>query len=128
MKEYKERGNLVYQKSKAFAIRVVKLYQYLCEQHREYVLSKQLLRSGTSIGANISEAQGGISKRDFLSKLYISLKETWETKYWIELLHETGYLEEKEYASIHEDCVELLKILTTITKTTKLDLATSPNH
>ena len=87
--------SLTLDKSKDFAIRIVKLYKYLCNDKREFVMSKQLLPSGTSIGANISEALYGISRKDFLSKVYISLKECSETKYWLELLYKTEYLSEK---------------------------------
>ena len=113
-------------KSKGFAIRIVKLYKYLCEEKHEFVLSKQLLRSGTSVGANLSEALYGVSRKDFLSKVYISLKECAETRYWLELLFEAGYLLDTEYNSIDEDCVELIRLLTSITKTTKQTLLT-PN-
>lgn len=105
-------------KSKVFAVRIVRLYKYLCDEKHEFVLSKQLLRSGTSIGANLSEALYGISRKDFLSKVYISLKECAETKYWLELLYSTEYLSDLEYKSIDADCTELVKLLTSITKTT----------
>lgn len=105
-------------KSKVFAVRIVRLYKYLCDEKHEFVLSKQLLRSGTSIGANLSEALYGISRKDFLSKVYISLKECAETKYWLELLYSTEYLTDLEYKSIDADCTELVKLLTSITKTT----------
>ena len=84
--------NTINNKSKRFAVRVVKLYKYLCEEKKEFVLSKQLLRSGTSIGANIAESECAISKKDFLSKIYIALKECSETMYWLDLLHDTQYL------------------------------------
>ena len=106
-------------KSEDFAIRIVRLYKYLTEVHKEYVLSKQLLRSGTSIGANVAEAIHGISKKDFLAKMYIAFKECAETEYWLTLLHKTEYLSEDEYVSIHSDCTELLKLLSSITKTTR---------
>ena len=109
----------VREKSKKFAVRIVNLYKYLCEEKREFVLSKQLLRSGTSIGANICEAQDGQSKADFTAKMSISLKETRETEYWLELLKETDYLNEEEYESIRCDCVEVAKLLTAIVKTSK---------
>lgn len=109
--------NVVFEKSKAFAIRIVKLYKHLNDNKNEYVMSKQLLRSGTSIGANIAEAECGISKKDFLAKMYIAFKECSETKYWLELLFATEYLNEAEYNSIITDCDELLKLLTSITKT-----------
>ena len=111
------KSNVVVDKSKAFAVRIVRLYQYLCSQKKEYVLSKQLLRSGTSIGANVKEAVRGQSKADFYAKMNIALKEASETEYWLELLHETDYLSEKEFESIYSDCQELLKILMAITKT-----------
>ena len=104
-------------KSKAFAVRIVRLYRYLCDEKGEYVLSKQLLRSGTSIGANLAEAECAISRKDFLSKVYVALKECMETEYWLELLHETDYLTEQEYQSINTDCEELRKMLSSTTKT-----------
>ena len=106
-------------KSKAFALRIVKLYQYLQDDRKEYVLSKQVLRSGTSIGANVAEAEYGISRNDFLAKMYIALKECSETKYWLDLLHEAGYLDEAPYVSIFNDCDELLRLLSSITKSTR---------
>ena len=99
-----------------FSIRIVKMYKYLCYEKQEYVLSKQLLRSGTSIGANIAEAQNAISKKDFVSKVYIALKECTESKYWIELLYRTEYFNKETYISIKTDCEELEKLLTTTTK------------
>lgn len=110
------RDSVTLDKSKNFAIRIVKLYQYLCTEKKEFVLSKQLLRSGTSIGANLAEAIYGISDKDFLSKMYISLKECAETKYWLELLFKTDYLTEQQYQSINEDCTELIKLLTSSAK------------
>lgn len=107
------------QKSFQFAIRIVKLYRRLCETKKEYTLSKQLLRSGTSIGANIAEAQQAQSKADFISKLSISLKETTETKYWINLLSATDYLSSQEHQSILSDCVELEKMLVASLRTAK---------
>ena len=102
-----------------FAVDIVNLYKKLCEEKREYVLSKQILRSGTSIGANLYEAQKGISKNDFLAKIYISLKETAETEYWIELLLKTNYISLEEYNKLRLKCHELKKILDSITKTTR---------
>jgi four helix bundle protein len=116
------RDSITLAKSKDFAIRIVRLYQYICEEKREYVLSKQLLRSGTSIGANLSESIYGISYKDFLSKVYISLKECAETKYWIELLYKTDYLTEAQFNSIDEDCTELIKLLTATSKTAAANL------
>ena len=111
--------NLIKVKSKRFAIRIVKLYQYLSEEKREYILSKQLLRSGTSIGANIHEALQGQSKADFTSKMSIALKEATETEYWLELLWATEYLNDTEYASMKEDCGEIARLLTSIVKTSR---------
>ena len=105
------------QKSMAFAKRIVKLYQYLTGEKKEFVMSKQLLRCGTSIGANIAEAVYGSSRRDFTAKLYIALKECAETLYWLELLHECEYLTSPMYASLYSDCEELRKILSASTKT-----------
>ena len=111
--------NVVEEKSFQFAIRIVKLYKALSKSGGEAVLSKQLLRSGTSIGANIAEAQQAQSKADFISKASIALKETTETKYWIRLLRAGEYLSQKEYDSILSDCVEIEKILTAIVKSCK---------
>lgn len=105
------------EKSRKFAIRAVRLYKYLCEDKREYVLSKQLLRAGTSVGANLAEAECAISRKDFLSKVYIALKECSETLYWLELLHETEYLTKEQYSSMQSDCEELRRILSATTKT-----------
>jgi four helix bundle protein len=109
-------------KSKMFAIRIVKLYRYLCDEKKEWVLSKQLLRSGTSIGANIVEAQAAVSRKDFLAKMYVSFKECCETEYWLELLHETGYLTNEEFESINQDNITLKKMLSSITYTTSNNL------
>lgn len=98
-----EKSNPIAIKSKHFAVRIVKLYKHLSENKKEYILSKQLLRSGTSIEANITEALCGVSKKDFLAKMYIAFKECAETKYWLELLHETDYLSESEFQSINND-------------------------
>jgi len=111
--------NIARIKSKNFAIRIVKLYSYLRETKQEFVLSKQLLRSGTSIGANVVEASCGFSRKDFLAKAYIAFKECAETIYWLELLHETEYLTDYEFNSIYNEAVELSKILSSITKTVK---------
>jgi four helix bundle protein len=109
--------------SLGFAVRIVRLYQFLCNEKREYVLSKQLLRSGTGIGANVREAVYGQSKKDFVAKMSIALKEASETEYWLELLHRTDYLDDKQYISIAKDCSRIAKILTSIVKTTKNQLA-----
>ena len=106
-------------KSKLFAVRIIRLYQHLTNKKREFVVSKQLLRSGTSIGANVHEANQGQSKKDFISKMNIALKEADESEYWIELLHETDYLTDSEFKSIIADCKELNKLLTAIIKSSK---------
>ena len=112
-------NNVLEEKSFRFAIRIVNLYKHLCNEKKEFILSKQLLRSGTSIGANVAEAKQAQSRADFLSKLNIALKETTETKYWLRLMNATEYLSLAEYNSIIEDCVELEKILVSIVKTMK---------
>ena len=112
------RESLVFDKSRVFALRIIKLYNYLKSERGEYVLSKQLLRYGTSIGANIAEAEYAITKKDFLLKIYIALKEASETKYWLDLLRDAEYLTKQEYDSIIFDCEEILKLLISITKTT----------
>ena len=98
-------------------MRIIKLYQYLCEEKHEYVISKQLLRSGTSIGANLAEAECAISRKEFLTKVYIALKECAETKNWLELLWETEFLRDSHFNSIYADCEELRKMLSATTKT-----------
>ena len=112
-------NNIVGKKSKKFAVRIVNLYKYLCEEKNERIMSKQLLRSGTSIGANIAESECAISESDFLNKLYIAFKETNETLYWLDLLYETNYLTEQEYNSVKVDCEEIKKILSSTTLTIK---------
>lgn len=112
-------GNAIVDKSFAFAVRIVKLYQYLTDEKREYVMSKQVMRSGTSIGANVCEAAYGQSRKDFLSKMHIALKEASETEYWLRLLKHTGYLEEAQFSSMFDDCMELKRMLHAIVKTTK---------
>lgn len=111
--------NIVQEKSYAFALRMVKLYQHLAEQKKEFVLSKQVLRSGTSIGANVEEAIGGQSERDFSAKMSIAYKEARETHYWLRLLRDSGYLGASESTSIITDCEELLKLTGSIIKTIK---------
>ena len=113
------KDNLIVEKSKAFAVRIIRLYQYLCSDKKEFNLSKQILRSGTSIGANVKEAVRGQSKADFYSKMGIALKEASETEYWLELMHETDYISEPQFQSIYPECQELIKILMSITKTQK---------
>jgi four helix bundle protein len=113
------KDNAIAVKSKSFALRIIGLYKYLCAEKKEFILSKQLLRSGTSIGANVKEAIRGQSKADFYSKLNIALKEASETEYWLELLVESGYIEITAFESIYADCQEILKLLVSITKTQK---------
>ena len=106
----------MYEKSKAFAIRIVKLHKFLAK-NGEYIMSKQLLRCGTSIGANLAEAKSAISENDFLAKLYIAFKEANETIYWLSLLHDTDYLTDAQYNSIIADANELRLMLSSATKT-----------
>ena len=119
MKSDMKKENIVKDKSLSFAIRIVNLYKYLVAEKRETVMSKQLLRCGTSIGANIREAEQAQSHADFLSKQNIALKEANETEYWLELLMRTGFITQNEYESINNDCVELNKLLISIIKSTK---------
>ena len=114
--------DVVLPKSKAFAIRIVNLYSFLTKTKGEHIMSKQLLRSGTSIGANISEAQYAISKADFIAKQQIALKECAESLYWIEILHDTCFLNEEQFESIYTDCEELKKLLISILKSSKKEL------
>jgi four helix bundle protein len=111
--------NIIKLKSFDFALRIINLYKYLNENKKEFVLSKQLLRSGTSIGANIRESEHAESRADFIHKLSISLKEANETNYWIELLYFSKYIEEKEYQSINNDCLQIIKILVSILNSSK---------
>lgn len=113
------RDSIVYKKAFSFALKIVNLYRVLSEEKREYILSKQLLRSGTSIGANIKEGLVAQSRKDFISKLFIALKEASETEYWIELLIEAEYLEKDFGKLILEDLYEIIKLLNAIIKTTK---------
>ena len=115
------KNNVVLDKSEAFALRVVNLYKYLTETapKREFVMSKQLLRCGTSIGANINEAEKGISKDDFQAKMYIAFKEAAESGYWLRLLYRAQYITKEMFDSMTTDCEELDKLLSSITKTVK---------
>ena len=110
------KDNIVLDKSFDFAVRIVNLYKYMTEQKKEYVLSKQILRCGTSIGANTAEAQRGQSKADFAAKMSIALKEAYESDYWLRLLYSTEYIEEKVYNSLKKDNEELIKLLMSICK------------
>ena len=112
-------NNIIEKKSFDFAVRRVNLYKYLIDNKKEFVMAKQLLRCGTSIGANVAEAEQAQSKADFISKMNIALKETVETKYWIKLMHETGFLSDVEFDSIVPDCNELNKILSSIILSSK---------
>ena len=114
-----KKGNSIAEKSMAFAVRIVNLYKYLIETKREYVLSKQVLRAGTSIGANVREANSAQSKADFIAKMSIALKECDETGYWLELLAKTEYLSYEEYCAIEPDCREIFAMLTTILKSAR---------
>ena len=115
----KTTDNAILEKSKSFALRIIRLYQYLSSHPHEYVLSKQILRSGTSIGANVNEAQCAQSPNDFYSKLYIAYKEAAETRYWLDLLYAGKYLESDVYNSILQDSQELICLLASITKHSK---------
>ena len=112
-------NNVIEIKSKAFSLRIIHMYQYLRSNKREYVLSKQALRSGTSIGANIKDAAYAQTKIDFLTKMTIALKEASETEYWLDLLCESGYIGKPACRSIHRDCEELIRLLTAIVKSTR---------
>jgi len=114
-----EKYNAVREKSKSFAVRIIKLSQYLKEEKKETVLSTQLLKSGTSIGANVREGLVGMSRAEFRAKLNISLKEASETEYWLELLYEGKYLSKEQFDSIYKDCNELNRLLTSIVKNSK---------
>ncbi|MDR1094096.1 MAG: four helix bundle protein [Clostridiales bacterium] len=109
--------SIIQQKSFAFAIRIVNLYRYLAEEKKEHIISKQLMRSGTGIGANIAESLRGASKKDFSNKMNIALKEANESEYWLELLRATEYLDEAQYKSMIEDCAEINKMLIAIVRT-----------
>ncbi len=111
--------NIIKDKSFQFAIRIVNLYKTLISERKEFIMSKQLLRCGTSIGANIEEASASISRKEFVAKTQISYKEAFETQYWIKLLHQTEYINDKEFESVSKDIEEIIKILTAILKTTK---------
>ncbi|MFA5651488.1 MAG: four helix bundle protein [Proteiniphilum sp.] len=114
-----ERENIIKEKTYAFALRVIKLYNYLIETNKEYVLSKQILRSGTSIGANVEEAIRGHSKKDFIARIQIAYKEAREVHYWLRLLRESNYIDDKLAESLLSDCEEIVAILTAILKTSK---------
>ena len=112
-------GNAIQDKTKAFAIKIINCYKFLTEEQHEFVMSKQMLRCGISIGANTRESKNAQSRNDFLSKLSIALKEADETDYWLDLLHSTDYIDNDTYDSLATDCPEIIKILTAIIKTLK---------
>ena len=113
----KMRDSVILKKSKSFALRIIKLYKYLNEQKHEHILSKQLLRCGTSVGANAKEAVYSQSKADFTAKLFVAQKECAETEYWLELLYESEYINKSEFDSVYEDCQELMNMIVASTKT-----------
>ena len=119
MLERKGAENNVYEISRTFAIRIVNLYKYLKEERSEFIMSKQLFRSGTSIGANVFEGKNAQSRADFANKMNVALKEASESGYWIDLLHETHYLTDSEFDSINDECSRLIGVLTKIVKATK---------
>jgi four helix bundle protein len=109
--------SIVLQKSKLFSVRIIKLHKYLCDTKKEFIISKQIVRSGTSMSANLSEASCAISRNDFLAKTYIAFKECKETLTWLELLKNSNYLTQNQFESLNADCEELRKLLSSITKT-----------
>ncbi len=119
------RKNNIRDKSFAFAVRMVQLFKYLQSDKREYIMSKQLMRSGTSVGAMVREAEHSESKKDFLHKMAIAQKEINESIYWLELLNATEYLTQKQFEDLNKDAIELIKIITTIIKNTKKNLTTN---
>jgi four helix bundle protein len=116
-----KRSNPAYEKAYALVIRIINAYRYLREEKREFVLSKQLLRCGTSIGANLAEANGAISEADLSAKVSIAYKESQEAKYWLSLLHDTEYMDKKSFESIHRDVDEVAAILFSILKKTRIN-------
>ena len=109
--------NVIKAKSRLFALRIIKLYKYLKTHEKELVLSRQVLRSGTSIGANVVEAHNAMSKKEFIAKMNIALKETAETAYWLDLLKSSDYISQKQFESINNDCTEIKRLITAIIKT-----------
>ncbi len=122
LKMENERKNVVAEKSYAFALRIVKLYKFLVSEQKEFVLSKQVLRSGTAIGALVKEAEHAQSKKDFINEMNVALKESNETEYWLMLLKDSEYITESAYKSIQPDSIELVKLLASIVKTSKLKM------
>ena len=115
-----QKENIVYEKAYQFAIRIVKAYQFLSKEKKEFIISKQLVRCGTSIGANISEANGAISRADFSNKISIAYKECLEAKYWLSLLRDTSFIDTKTFESIFFEADEIGKILFSILKSTRI--------
>ena len=115
--------DIIQPKTKKFALRIIKLADYLVQEKRENVMSGQILRCGTSIGANVAEAECGFSEKDFLAKMYIAYKESAETLYWLDLLYESGYITKQQYDSLKFDCDEIKMILASITKTLREKLS-----
>ena len=111
--------NDIYELARGFALRIIKMYKFLTEEKKEYIMSKQVFRSGTSIGANVFEGKNAQSRPDFTSKMNFALKEATETGYWLDLLHEAGCLDENMFASLDNDCNKIIAILTKIVKATK---------
>lgn len=111
--------NIIQKKSYAFALSIITLYKILISEKKEFVLSKQLLRSGTSIGANVEEALAGSSKADFINKINISAKENRETSYWLRLLKDSGYVEDEVFTELHSECLEMQRIFSSILLTSK---------
>lgn len=122
METVAKHGNPILLKTEDFAVRIVKMARYLQRKQHEYEISKQVKRSGTSIGANVVEAHSGSSKKDFLAKTYIAFKECNETRYWLRILHRTDYLQDSEFDSIYAEAEEISKMLNAIIKTTKGNL------
>ena len=119
----REIENNIYELARDFAIRIVNMYKYLVENNREYIMSKQLFRSGTSIGANVFEGKNAQSRPDFASKMSIALKEATESAYWIDLLHETKYITDSEFLSVSQDCSRIIAVLTKIVKSSKQSIS-----
>ena len=117
------KDNIIQLKSYDFAVRIVRLAQFLVDDKKEFYLSKQIIRSGTSIGANVEESSSGYTKKDFIFKMGISLRESKETRFWLRLLHDTAYIDDKLYDSLLSDCNELISILTRIIQTSKKNLS-----
>lgn len=114
-------NSIAYNKAYLFAIRIVNLNKFLVQEKKEFIISKQIIRSGTSIGANLAEANGGISEKDFSAKVSIAYKECLETKYWLSLMKDTDYINEEQFTSLHHDADEIAKILFSILKTTRIN-------